>query len=266
MPKAAHDHRLWRSSGEFRGGAPFRTLFKRTFSRIFPALRPKHPFDLVHRVDTSGLIYAESLPSGHRHDQQSEGYYATAPSLFRGVIDAWRATLSGAGSNLNGYTIFDIGCGKGRVLLLASEYPFRNIVGVELHPGLAQTARSNLKAWMRTPRACGNVTIVAGDVFEVPFPDGPVVIYLFNSFGRELLQMLLDQLLAVSATRCDPIDLLYVHPEFGDLVRQTPRMELLADEEFLFSAEDAEADVFGVNFDRCGIYRLPGLLTVERTA
>src|ERR1035437_10413397 len=109
MPKAAHDHRLWRSSGEFPGGAPFRTLFKRTFSRIFPALRPKHPFDLVHRVDTSGLMYAESLLSGHRHDQQSEGYYATAPSLFRGVIGAWRATLSSAGSNLNGYTLFDIG-------------------------------------------------------------------------------------------------------------------------------------------------------------
>ena len=229
--------------------------------RNFMARRQNiHPFDRKHRVDPSGLIYADGLSSGHEHDKHSAGYYATAPSLFHGVIAHWSATLARAGFTLNDYALFDIGCGKGRVVLLASEYPFRQIVGVELNPSLAQTARKNLNIWQRAPRASRNVHVVTGDVLSVPIPDGPVVIYFFNSFERELLQMLLNRLLEISATRSDPIDLLYVHPEYAGLVSQTPRMELLADEKIPFTPKDAAADVFNVNVDRCSIYRLPGLL------
>jgi SAM-dependent methyltransferase len=175
-------------------------------------------------------------------------------------MNAWSARLAGSGFVLSDYTFVDIGCGKGRVVLLASEYGFREVLGVELNPRLVAVAQRNLTRWIRTPRRCRNVRIVHGDALSIPIPDGPVVLYLFNSFEREMVELLRARLVESAATRTAPIDLIYVHPEHGALFAQTPEMQVLGEEAIAFSSEDAAADVFGVNFDCCAIFRLPGRL------
>jgi SAM-dependent methyltransferase len=230
---------------------------------IFLPRQARHPFDRKHGVDTGGLIYADGLVTGHEHDRQSAGYYATAPSLFHGAMAGWNATLARSEFGLSDYTFVDIGCGKGRVVMLASEYAFREVAGVELNPRLVAVARRNVRRWMRWPRTCRNVRIVRDDTLSIPIPDGPVVLYFFNSFERGLVELLLARLVEAAATRAAPIDVIYVHPEHGGLFAETRTMELLADEAIAFSAEDAAADVFGVGFDCFAIYRLPGCLSAE---
>jgi SAM-dependent methyltransferase len=230
--------------------------------RLFPSRDPRHPgeathpFDRAHRVDTGGLIYADGLSTGHEHDRHSAGYYATAPSLFRGSVELWRDTLGGTGCSLEDYTLVDIGCGKGRVLMLATEYPFREIVGVELNPQLASMARRNLNRWMRRRRACRSVRIACGDVLSFPLPKGRVVLFFFNSFEREMVQMWLDRLIAAASSRSEPIDLIYLHPEHHTVLAATQGIRKLADTEIALSPGDAAADEFGVSFDQCAIYRI----------
>ncbi len=220
--------------------------------------RAIHPFDLQYGVDTSGLLYADELASGHAHDKFSEGYYATAPSLFYGAMSRWNRLL--AGRTVEEYAFFDLGCGKGRVLMLASKYGFRSIAGVELSPKLARAARANLAKWLRQPWACGNVSVAEGDALALQLPPGPVVLYMFNSFDAKIVTALVDRLVEQSRSRSAPIDLLYVHPEHDRLVRQRDGTALLADEEIPFTAEDAAADAFDVRFDQCCIYRIEGSL------
>jgi len=43
------------------------------------------------------------------------------------------------------FIFIDLGSGKGRTLLMASDYPFRRIVGVELLLALHQIAQENLE-------------------------------------------------------------------------------------------------------------------------
>ena len=50
------------------------------------------------------------------------------------------------------FTFVDYGLGKGRVLMLATEYPFKRIVGVEFSESLDRTARQNLTKLGVTPR------------------------------------------------------------------------------------------------------------------
>ena len=45
------------------------------------------------------------------------------------------------------FTFVDLGSGKGRTLLMASDYPFRRIIGVELLPSLHQIAQENLRQY-----------------------------------------------------------------------------------------------------------------------
>ena len=238
-----------------RGLAEVLRALAENFRRPVAAEQQTHPFDRLHGVDTSGLLYADALATGHPNDFYSEGYYATAPSLFHGALASWQMTLSGP--SIEDYTFVDLGCGKGRVLMMAAEYPFRAIVGVELSAKLVRIARRTLEKWMRPPRACRVVSVVEGDVLQLPVPEGPVVLFLFNSFEAEMVKRLLDRLAANSQTRAAPIDVIYIHPEHDNLVRQTAGVALLSDENISFSAEDAAADAFEVSVDRCCVYRLP---------
>ena len=254
----AADLRRWWAPGRWGAG----------LARMFRG-RTKHPFDREHGVDTDGLIYADPGAQGHASDRHNAGYYATAPSLFRGAMELWRETLAGTGYGLEDYTLVDIGCGKGRVLMLASEFAFREIVGIELNPRLARVARKNLQRFGRKGRiaipglkieTCGTrrVRIIEGDALTVPLPDGPVALFYFNSFEREMAEMWLARLGEVARERTAPIELIYIHPEFDGLVRQVRGVQVKADAEIRFSAEDAEADAFEVAVDRCAIYRLGG--------
>ena len=221
---------------------------------------PQHPFDRAHRVDTDGLIYADPSAQGHAGALHNAGYYATAPSLFFGALELWRATLPGTGCGLEDYTLVDVGAGKGRVLMLASQYPFREIAGVELNPALVRIARNNLRKWtrqslwmpqVRNPR----IRILEADALTAPLPDGPVVLFYFNSFEREMTGMWLARLGEAAAQRTHPLDLIYVHPEFDALVRAVAGVRALIIEEVRFSTDDAAADAFAVSSDQCAVYR-----------
>lgn len=244
---------------------------------------PRHPFDFRYGTDTEGLLYADDLTTGHAHDCFNEGYYATAPSLFRGALECWRGTLSGW--KIEDYTFIDLGCGKGRVLLLASQSPFRFVRGIELHPRLARVARRNIRKWLKAKHmfaesiysccslfipvlcslipvpclSCRRITVESADVLRLKLPTEPVILFLFNSFGDEVLVPLMQQLAAEAGRRTAPIDLIYIHPDHDRLVAQTPGIELLRWTEIPFSEEDAAADVFGVSSDPVSVYRLVGM-------
>ena len=59
LRNALRTHGPWRTA---------RILGKRLHREFFPAPVPTHPFDLEHGMDTSGLLFAEHLASGHAHD------------------------------------------------------------------------------------------------------------------------------------------------------------------------------------------------------
>src|SRR5215469_3038979 len=95
---------------------------------------PIHPFDQIHGTDTSGLVPAADLVTGHPNDEHVTAYYAVAPSILRELVQRWRDTPPL--KPLSRYTFLDLGCGKGRALMLASQFNFREVVGVELNKAM----------------------------------------------------------------------------------------------------------------------------------
>ena len=89
----------------------------------------RHPFDLEFGVRTSGLIAGRHLKTGHRHDRHNTAYYGVAPSVFKSLLACWRRSRPVA--PVSEFSFVDLGSGMGRAVLLASELPFREIVGVE---------------------------------------------------------------------------------------------------------------------------------------
>ena len=89
----------------------------------------------------------------------------------------------------------DYGCGKGRVVCFAAQYPFKSVNGVEISPiwsNIAETNVKNLRA-----KICTEVKISTQDAIGYDCSQGTVY-YFFNPFGentfREVLQRIKQSL------------------------------------------------------------------------
>jgi len=112
-------------------------------------------------------------------------YQPTEPALFHEMLDALARDFR---LNFGDFTFLDLGSGKGRTLLMASDYPFRRIVGVELLSALNRIAQDNLRLYQNESQKCFALESVCADATTFPFPDGPLVVYLFNPFPESGLR------------------------------------------------------------------------------
>src|SRR5258708_23287608 len=102
-------------------------------------------------------------------------------------IEMSRSLIGGLDIAHSDYSFIDLGAGKGRVLLIASHFRFRRVVGIELSEKLAQIARANVAVYRSAEQRCRNIDVVAGDAGAIDFPAGPMVIYLYNAFDAVVL-------------------------------------------------------------------------------
>src|ERR1700754_2580229 len=98
----------------------------------------ENPFDVKYGTDTGGLISGEDLSSGRWNDLWNTAYYGISASGFDPIFEALNL-------DWQRFTFVDLGSGKGRALLLASRFPFRRIVGVEIAPELSRVAAANIE-------------------------------------------------------------------------------------------------------------------------
>jgi SAM-dependent methyltransferase len=211
-----------------------------------------HPFDEQFGVETSGLLFAEDLPSGTRRDVYNNGYFGIAPSAFTQILN--RLQL-----NFEDFTFIDLGSGKGRALLIASQYPFRSIIGVELSPKLHEISLSNLAAF-RGAQRCPDVQSIRGDATEFPFPSGPLVIYMWNPFDGPVFTAVLANLEASLARDPREIFILYIEPNLDSVLEASSSWRKLWRAEFKMSDEDYAASAYPPRAEICSAYRsvLPG--------
>lgn len=113
----------------------------------------------------------------------------------------------------------DVGCGEGRVLTYLYRKGFRGkIIGVELDPDIAETARQ------RASR-CENVTVYAGNVLELSSVIAEATaVYLFNPFNEEVLTAFVEMI----ERTCDhKVTLYYSHDRFRHVLDKREKWYIL---------------------------------------
>ena len=91
-------------------------------------------------------------------------------------------------------TFVDLGCGKGRALVVASERSFTRILGIELAPSLAAIAQRNSRMIAHEHPQRTPIEVALGDASAVTLPPGDLAIFLCHSFGQELVQRLVGRM------------------------------------------------------------------------
>ena len=176
----------------------------------------QHPFDFEHGTDTSGFVASQNLPSSLVDTVRKHVYGGSQPSIIRTAL----AELP----PLENFTFVDLGCGKGRPLLVASEFPFRSLVGVELSAPLAADARKNAAILRQKFPARPAIQIETGDASAFPLPTGNLVVFLYNPFGAEVVAKVVTGMEAALAAEKRSLFVVYYNPVHGACFDASPAL------------------------------------------
>jgi SAM-dependent methyltransferase len=194
-------------------GVARRVAFHYRWSREFH--ERDEEFDRSLGVDTKGPVGLWYLQIESDNVRDAIRYEGVNPSIFR-------KALREIHDDFESFTFVDLGCGKGRALLLANEFRFSQLIGVEFAPELAAVARSNCD------RAAVQASVLSQDAMKFPFPPGNIVVYLYNPFGPAVLNPVLDHLLESRPTNCY---IVYINPVHRQQCFDTrPQLRVLADD------------------------------------
>ncbi len=238
-----------------------------------------HPFDQLHGTDTSGLIPGSVIVQGTTAKlSELTAYYGVAPSILHGVLDIWlqrtspqlrKAQPRGTQPDIERTVFLDIGAGKGRAMLLASQFPFLRVEGIELNPDLAAIANANISLWHNDleAHALAPLRLHHADATTHPLPLEPTLAFLFHPFELPLLRRFLRHVEDSIATHPRPFDLLYVNAEHDSYLDHHPAFTRLwtglvpmtPDDHLADLAAIAEQKEYGSTGDElCAIYRFKG--------
>ena len=182
-------------------------------------------FDPVHGTDTRTVVENAALRD------------VTSGNRARGIrYEPTRARplqrlLSAAGIPARG-TFVDIGCGKGRVLMVAALHGFANVTGVDYSPSLCDTARRNLDALRATRGLRFDAAIHAIDAVDYAFQPDDTVLFLFNPFDETVLRAVLENLRISLATHPRALWLVYHNPVWRSAIDESRLFDRVEDYSF----------------------------------
>ncbi|MBZ5580686.1 MAG: hypothetical protein LAQ30_00525 [Acidobacteriia bacterium] len=146
-------------------------------------------FDRRYGTDTAGWVDLTDLTCvGAGGIEQSIYYEATAEPIFYQLFGALPKL------EYEKFTFVDYGSGKGRILLLAAQHPFRAVTGVEFAVELHETALRNFERYRNPKQKCFALSSVLMDAADYDPPDGPCVFMFHSPFRRPLLTPIIERI------------------------------------------------------------------------
>lgn len=212
----------WKQNAERSGSFATLCLFVAELCRFLRDSTPERrrrrygdvEYDWDHRVDTtSATVGWRDRLLGVFHSP----YQPTEPALFHEMLSALPVHWAD-------FTFIDLGSGKGRALLMASDYPFRRILGVELLPELHRIAQENLRKYSSPAQKCFALESLCADAREFDFPPEPMVLYLFNPLPAAGLATVLRNLERSLHEHPRSVVVLYHHPLHAEILAGSERL------------------------------------------
>lgn len=187
--------------------APMRFVREYQTARRFFTPTAPDSFDLTHQVETSQRIHQSDLATDSPNWIYGVGYWPTPVALVREILDFLPIRHEE-------FTFIDLGSGKGRVLLLASEYPFARIIGVEYAPELHLAASENIRRYQHANQKCAAIESVCQDMSTFEFPKKPLAIFFYNPTSAPVMRVVAENIKSSLRDCPRPVWIVYVTPAY----------------------------------------------------
>jgi hypothetical protein len=135
-------------------------------------------FDGRRGTDTSGMVMPWELKDHSNAPIDGNPYASLTSARIRELLVAAESVASET-------VLVDLGSGKGRVLLVAQEFPFKRIVGVEWSGELHAIAQTNVAIAAVSGQAPdARFELLQMDAAAYAFPTEPLVVFPVQSVRR----------------------------------------------------------------------------------
>jgi hypothetical protein len=167
-------------------------------------------FDKKYQIETVGKVDLSNLTINSLNKLDGIYYEPTPERVFHSI-------MSGLNIDYEKYDFVDYGSGKGRVILMASRYPFRRIVGVEFGSELAKIADDNIVKFKDPKQRCKKIESLCMDAVEYTIPLSSVVLYFFNPFKSDVMERIVEKINNSYKELPRDIVVVYYHPQSARL-------------------------------------------------
>ena len=131
---------------------------------------------------------------------------------LRRVMSTLKVPLDGA--------FVDVGCGKGRILLLAARHGFRHIVGLEFAKELCVVARDNVTRYQKKTGVPCDIRVIEGDAVNYDIQDNDTVFFLNNPFGEVLVERFTENIVRSLAAKSRQVYVVYNSPRWRPVLER----------------------------------------------
>jgi SAM-dependent methyltransferase len=148
-------------------------------------------------------------------------YQPTRALPLRRVLRAAEIPTAGA--------FVDLGCGKGRALMVAVLGGFTRVRGIDYSPELCRAAQRNLDAMRTRSRRTFVAEVLCLDAADYPFMPDDTVVFLFNPFDATVLAAVLARLQKSLAMHPRRAWIVYHYPAWRSVMDETAWLERVGD-------------------------------------
>lgn len=177
-------------------------------------------WDVRNRTDTMNIIELDELDITSANKDRGIRYQPTRARPFVKVMSALKLPVGGG--------FVDFGCGKGRVLMMASEFGFERLTGVDFSGELCERARENLRGYLSRRRRSAEIDIHHADAVDYPVREDDVVFYFYNPFDDVVLDRVLDNVVVSLESSPREIYLIYNNPLWRGAIERRPMFDKVA--------------------------------------
>ena len=135
-------------------------------------------FDAARSVDTAAWVRRVDLVTDSPNRAHADRYQPSSVEEFEQLVDKLSVVPEE-------FVFVDYGSGKGRVLMLAADLGFKQVIGVEFSPPLHRIAQANI-ATLGEDAARIETVLLDAEEFEPPLE--PLVLYFFNPFAAPVMR------------------------------------------------------------------------------
>lgn len=190
-------------------------LTMRRFKRRKLAELSRDGFDAVHGTDTAAMLVGRELgPAVTRSGHIVAPYGTTSEAAIRLPLDSLAIDFSR-------FVFIDLGCGKGKPLMVAASYPFRRLIGVDISPVCVAAARRNIARFGPVRIDPSRVELMVAEAEDFTFPPEPLVLYLYNPFPTAVLERVVARLEASLRESPREAAVVYVNPHALDAITRS---------------------------------------------
>jgi len=179
-------------------------------------------YDATYGFDTYSWVPVDKLDVSDSQKKHAVLYQATRVIPLRRLFKKLNIPKD--------CSFIDIGCGKGRVLLLAAEYGFEEVKGVEFSSHLTEIANKNIATYKAQFSSITFFDVINIDAADYKFDNIEDVFFLYNPFDEVILKKVLDNICESLKQYNRRVWMIYANAVHRELIEKT--MKIVSIEEF----------------------------------